>query len=172
MGMFKRTLAFVLVVSALCGGSVHGKKQTAKTRPVPVAPYGGAAVIYNNPIVVKQFETAWEADGNGTLRNGTWEYGFRIDYVDGKIVLGELVMGDAERHITIMTYPQTIAIAHVHPYAGVSTPSQLDMDGTYPDYVISRDGLCVTNPKTHTYQKLKPFNQMFTLAHPPRKHKG
>jgi hypothetical protein len=160
MGMFKRALACVIVLLALCEGKVSSK------------PYGGSAAIYNNPLVIAQMEHAWEADQNGTLRDGTWEYGFRIDYVGGKIEVGELVMGDDVRHVTIMTYPQTIAIAHVHPNAGVSTPSQLDMDGVYPDYVISKEGLYVTNPKTHTYQFLKKFDDQFKLPAPPRKQKA
>lgn len=134
-------------------------------------PYGGSAAIYNNPAVVKQFEAAWEADGNGTLREGMWEYGFRIDCVDGQIEVGPLVMGNTELRVMIPCTKDTIAIAHVHPNQGVSTPSQIDMDGVYPDYVISRDGLCLTNPKTHTYQKLKTFGEMFKPAHPSRKHK-
>ena len=160
MGMFKRALASVIVLLALCEGKVGSK------------PYGGSSAIYNNAVVIKQMEHAWEADQNGTRRDGTWEYGFRIDYVGGKIVVGELIMGDAERHVVIMTYPQTIAIAHVHPIKGVSAPSQLDMDGSYPDYVISKDGLFVTNPKTHTYQFLKKFDDQLKLPAPPRKQKA
>jgi hypothetical protein len=136
------------------------------------SPYGGSSTVYNNPAVCKQFQAMWQADQNGTMRDGTWEYGFRIDYVDGQLIPGPLVMGDQEYRVSIPCTKNTIAIAHVHPNNGVSTPSQIDMDGSYPDYVVSRDGLCVTNPKTHTYQKLKPFNEQFKPAETPRKHKA
>jgi hypothetical protein len=138
----------------------------------PAAPYGGSAAVYNNPIVTKQFAAAWQADGNGTLRDGTWEYGFRIDCVGGKLTVGPLVMGDQAFRVNIPCTENTIAIAHVHPNSGVSTPSKVDMDGKYPDYVISRDGLCVTDPKTHTYRKIKNFSDQFKPTAPARKHKA
>jgi hypothetical protein len=155
-----RIAACLILLLAPCAG---------KAAP---APYGGSSAVYNDPAVAKQFEACWQADANGTLRDGTWEYGFRIDYVNGKLVPGPLVMGDQEYRVLIPCTDNTVAVAHVHPNSGVSTPSKVDMDGGYPDYVISRDGLCLTNPKTHTYQKLKTFGEMFKPAHKPRKHKA
>lgn len=154
-----RIVACFLVLLALCEGS------TKKT------PYGGSSAVYCNPAVVRQMQAAWMADADGTLRDGTWEMGFRVDYAFGQIQVGELVMGDAERHITIMTNGSTIAIVHVHPIKGVSPPSDIDLAGKFPDYVISKDGLYVTNPRTHTYQFVRPFVAMFVPwgcpAYPP-----
>lgn len=152
MRVLRLVFACVLLLSALCAG---------RSKP----PYGGSKAVYNNPGVIVQFERAWEADEDGTWRNGLWEYGFRIDYVDGKIVVGELVVGDGDLHIIIPSTKQTIAIAHVHPIRAESQPSKIDLQATVPNYEITQDGLYVTNPKKHTYKFLKPFNQMFALAH-------
>jgi hypothetical protein len=146
----KQIVMCLLVLLTLCEGKVH-----------PRVPYGGSSDVYCNPVVVNQMLAAWMADGDGTLKEGTWEYGFRVDYAFGHIQVGELVIGDDVRHITIMTNENTIAIVHVHPVNGVSTPSDLDLSGKFPDYVISKQGLWLTNPRTHTYQFVRPFGAMF-----------
>lgn len=124
-------------------------------------PYGGSSAVYCNPAVIRQMQAAWEADDDGRLRDGAWEYGFVIDFAFGQIQPEDLTMGDAPRHLTIIPDGGTIAIAHVHPTNSVSQPSSVDVKGLWPDFVISKDGLWVTNPKNHTYRFLRPFNEMF-----------
>lgn len=148
----------LLLLLSFCEGRGH-----VATKPaVPKAPYGGSSAIYCNPVVIRQMEAAWMADANGTLRNGTWEYGYRVDYAFGQVQVGELVMGEEALRVLIPTNDSTVAIVHVHPINGVSTPSQIDLDGKWPNYVVSKDGLWVTNPRTHTYQFVRPFGQQFS----------
>lgn len=118
--------------------------------------------MYCSSAVVAQMKAAWQADDQGRLRGGTWEYGFRIDYAFGQVQVGELVLGDKAFHSRIPTNSSTIAIAHVHPLAGESRPSLLDLSGSLPDYVISQDGIFLTDPKTHAYRPLVPFRAMFS----------
>ncbi len=146
-----------LVVGLLLCLFLSGRARLSK-------PYGGSSAVYCDAAVRKQFEAAWQVDMDGRLRNGTWEYGFRIDWnwITGKLVIGELIMGDKEFHTTIPVNENTLAIAHVHGIAGMSTPSEIDMaEGRFPDYVISEDGLFVTIPNKHMYQFLRKFDQQF-----------
>jgi hypothetical protein len=117
-------------------------------------------------------KAAWEADEAGRLRGGTWEYGFRVDYAFGQVQVGELVIGDQAFHFKIATNSNTIAIVHVHPLAGKSQPSPVDIGGSLPDYVVSQDGLFVTNPRTRTYRALMPFQAMFSTAGCPWRSPG
>jgi hypothetical protein len=157
MRLARLTLAALLLLSN------HGVPKAA-----PRKPYGGSAAVYCDPVVIKQYEAAWEADGDGELRQGKWEYGFRIDWIGGMLEVGPLVMGDTELRVAIPYGRYTVAIAHVHPNQGVSAPSAGDMKGSLPDYVVSRDGLFVTDPKTHTYRFLRPFDRQFRPEGCPR----
>lgn len=133
----------------------------AGTMPA-AAQYGAGPAVYCKPEVIEQMKAAWKADANGTLRAGTWEYGFRIDYSDYQITPRELIRGDEPRHVAVPTTPETIATVHVHPEWGVADPSDADAGSPLPVYVISRGGLYVTNPKTKKFVRLRTFAEMFS----------
>jgi hypothetical protein len=150
----KRALAILALLVCLAPG-VSAKKKS-------VRPYGGSCDVYCNPIVVKQMERCWMADMNGTARDGTWETAFLVECdKNGKITVTKIQQGLVPYRVDIAIDSDTIAIVHVHPNNGVSHPSQVDVDGPLPDYVISRDGLWLTDPSTRTYKLLRPFDKQF-----------
>lgn len=139
-----RTLNLVLVFLIL-GSFAIGKK-----KPAPVE-----KPLYCQVAVIDQFNRAWAATLNGTADDGTREVGFRIDRVLGKIQVGELIAGDAPLHIWIPTTMATVAIAHVHPQGGEWKPSDIDMDDGFTNYVLSSQGMNVTEPGKHKFHLLR-----------------
>ncbi len=91
------------------------------------------------------------------------ETGFRIDYVGNRLEIGPVEYGwNTPWTVTIPTNVNTVAIAHVHPINGISSPSTIDLTKiVYPDYVITKDGLYATYPGTGRWRYVRSFAQEF-----------
>lgn len=125
----------------------------ATTRPDPLSP-----ALYCDSAVIAQFNRAWQDTTNGRAGEGTQESGFRIDWTDNHLVIGDVEMGTIPFRVSLTTTSDTIAIVHVHPNGGIWTPSDIDMNEIrFPDYVLSGTGMNVTLPGKHAYKFLRPF---------------
>ncbi len=116
--------------------------------------------LSKNKEVRKQAARALARTNNGQARDGLAEAGFRIDKINGKLVLGDILdnvhdTGPAtEIHIPITN--STIAIMHSHGVRGVPTPSALDRASRVPNFVRTPTMLYVTVPGTDTFIQLEP----------------
>ena len=115
---------------------------------------GESKVCYCNPDVIRQINHAWRESENGNGNLGTLEVGFRVDYIDGKIVVGPLIYGEKGYSVDIPINTTTIAIVHTHPNGGKAVPSKEDRASPVPNYILSRVGEYVTDPATRTYHQI------------------
>ena len=116
----------------------------------------------------KQANRALARTNNGKERDGLAEAGFRIDLIDGKIVLGDIVdnirsSGDPDHLDIAIDLRDTIAILHTHGIRGLPTPSvvrrypgqPVDVESRVPNFVMTTNRLYVTVPRAGTYIQLE-----------------
>ncbi|MFA6003274.1 MAG: hypothetical protein WC881_04325, partial [Elusimicrobiota bacterium] len=96
------------------------------------------------PEVIDAFKTIWKLAGYGMR---PYEAAFRIDQAgDGyQIVFMPLTYSYHQTKITVIP-GVTVAIAHTHPANTSYLPSWKDLEAAYPNYVVSRRSLYVTEP--------------------------
>lgn len=107
----------------------------------------------------------WEMAGNGIK---PYEAGFALDRTaDGYvIVLAPMTFEpDMKLEIPFNAVGTTVLIAHTHPDEGTDRPTRGnakrrtgDVYSPVPNYVVSRTGLWVTDPKTATFSRVAHKN--------------
>jgi len=107
----------------------------------------------------------WGMAGNGTR---LYEAGFALDRTGEGYVIVVAPMTfepDMELAIPFNAVGKTVLIAHTHPDEGTDRPTRGnakrrtgDVYSPVPNYVVSRTGLWVTDPKTATFSRVAHKN--------------
>lgn len=107
----------------------------------------------------------WGIAGNGTR---LYEAGFAVDRTgEGYVIVVAPMTYEPNMELTIPinVVGKTVLIAHTHPDEGTDRPTHGDarrrLGDVYspvPNYVISKSGLWVTDPKTATFTRVARQN--------------
>lgn len=130
---------------------------TPPSRPLQLLSAGALAAqpvpLECQPDVIAAFKTIWKQAGYGMR---PYEGAFRIDRSgDGyQVVFMPLTYSYHQAHIYVIP-GVTVAIAHTHPNDTGYVPSWKDMEAAYPNYVVSRRYLYVTEPGNKSYHKVR-----------------
>ena len=143
----------------LCGLSVPLRAATAR-RASAVALHHAVSLTFGQAL-----QMIWVMAGNGTR---PYEAGFALDRTgDGYvIVLAPMTFEpDMKLIIPFNAVGKTVLIAHTHPDDGTDRPTRGDAKrhtgdvySPVPNYVVSRTGLWVTDPKTATFSRVTRKN--------------
>lgn len=156
-----------LVRSALLFLSICLCFQNASAQSGGIAPSLVISRPNYDPQTEQLFDAAlnkiWMMAGAGLQE---YEAGFALNRVGDhyQIVFAHMTFErNMELKIPVNTIGVTIAVAHTHPDSGDDVPSghendksgQGDVFSPVPNFVVSRSGVWVTDPVTHSYRKVR-----------------
>ena len=148
--------------SDIAHGPIDSGSGLQSTRNGPADPTNPAKPLFCNADVQREFGRAFMKTKNGEARMGLAEAGRSIELRHGTIVFGpwsetEISDGVHENahRMLIAETDETIAVFHTHGNRARAVPSQADLHGTVPDFVISQTAVYVTLPGSGRYLELK-----------------
>lgn len=145
--------------------SVHDTRNLSEAIRTVSANIENSKNIETHHDVTRQARAAWNATQGGMDGGGTAEAGFRVDRIGSDLQVGPVVRSAEAFSVSVPTTSSTIALMHVHPSLGESTPSPADTQSPVPNYILSKDGTFVTNPITQSFSSISNL-RMSSVAKP------
>jgi hypothetical protein len=130
----------------------------------PADPTDPSRPLFCNKDVQREFGEAFMKTRNGEERNGLAEAGRSIEFDGNALSFGSWATtdiddgeaGERANKMSVSRDDHSIAVFHTHGNKARPVPSDMDLRGDVPNYVVSRFAVYVTVPGTGTYNELHP----------------